>query len=142
MEFIIAPIVGIVDYLITFNICEAFMKQKVSNLKKYGLVFITAVLMNTALTLISSGINILEFFACSIINTGMMMLIYSGSMVVAFLSVAISYFINLLGESIVLVFLIYLLDANLETILYSVPLWLIFACSARAIMYIITFVFS
>lgn len=40
MEFILAPIIGVIDCLVTFNICEAFTTQKVSDVKNMELLLL------------------------------------------------------------------------------------------------------
>ena len=142
MEFILAPIIGFIDYLVTFNICEAFTTQKVSDIKKYGIAVVAAIIINTILTLLNSSVNVPEFIITSVLSTIILTFIYNGNAVILFFSAIGTYVVSLLCESLVMVLIIYLLDTTFETIIYSVPLWLIFAGTSRFLMYVTTFIFG
>ena len=96
MEFILAPIIGFIDYLVTFNICEAFTTQKVSDIKKYGIAVVAAIIINTILTLLNSSVNVPEFIITSVLSTIILTFIYNGNAVILFFSAIGTYVVSLL----------------------------------------------
>ena len=142
MTYTISYIIGIVDYLIIFNVCEAFMIPKVSQKFQYSIIVVSAVVTNTILTLLQSRVSVAEFVFVVLFNAVLMCFIYDGGVLPKVFSVIFAYFVMTLCENIPTIALIYLMDINFEDVLASVPLWLLFAATSRFLTYAITFLFQ
>lgn len=142
MTYSIAYIIGIIDYLGMFNVCDAFMPTKVSKKFQYSIIVITAVVTNTILTLLKSTASVAEFSIMSAINTAIMCVIYSGGIQLKIFSVILYYFWLTLCENIPIIIIIYLLKVDFEYIMASVPLWILYAATSRFLTYTTTFIFQ